>query len=270
MGRWVLPHRFRGLKGGRFGGNSVRCAELALIGAFYSLPFFRMPSRKNRGGPKGKGPAEKTGHKRPLRQDGSSSDEDGVSMEDLEALLQRVNQIEQTRGVGLGGAGSGPTRRASKKQLFKSLLSRVSIIESTSAAGAERAVRLPEHPAVPGAAEGSAVLSAVQTIPSPEALPSVQASSGSSAAAVAGPSQPAALASTVSAAAGSTQSVGSNVAAVDVAGIEQLVTAVPAGTARLVHRWRILVVGIIMSTGRRDTPGTRPLASVWVRFHCIG
>nr|XP_060628697.1 uncharacterized protein LOC132773465 [Anolis sagrei ordinatus] len=168
-------------------------------------------------------------------------------------------------------AAVGSTRRASKKQLFKSLLSRVSIIESASAARAERAVRFPEHLAVPGAAEGSAgVSSAVQAIASTEALPLVQASSGSSVAAVAGPSQPAALASAASAAAGSTQSVGSTVAAVDVAVSEQLLTAVPAGTARLVHRWRILVVGIIMSTGRRDTPGTRPLASVWVRFHCIG
>ncbi|XP_067322150.1 uncharacterized protein [Anolis sagrei] len=203
-----------------------------------------MPSKKNRGGPKGKGPAEKTGHKRPLRPDGSSSDEDGVSMEDLEALLQRVNQIEQNRGVGLGGAGSGPTRRASKKQLFKSLLSRVSIIESTSAAEAERVVRLPEQLAVSGAAGGSSLeSSAVQNITSPEGHPSVQASSGSSAAAVAGPSQPTALASTSSAVAGSTQSVGSSVAAVDVAGREQLVTAVPAESARLAHRWRILVCG---------------------------
>nr|XP_060610911.1 uncharacterized protein LOC132761882 [Anolis sagrei ordinatus] len=229
-----------------------------------------MPSKKNKGGPKGKGPLEKTGHKRPLRQDGSSSDEDGVSMEDLEALLQRVHQIEQNGGIGLSRVGVGSTRRASKKQLFKSLLSRVSIIESTSAAGAGRAVRLPEHPAVPGAAEGPAVVSAMQTDSSPEVRPAVQAAAGSAAAAVAGPSQPAALASAASAAAGSTQSVGSTVAAVDVAVGEQLVTAVPAGTARLVHRWRILVVGIIMSTGRRDTPGTRPLASVWVRFHCIG
>ncbi|XP_067327141.1 uncharacterized protein [Anolis sagrei] len=225
-----------------------------------------MPSRKNKGGPKGKGPAEKTSRKRPLRQDGSSSDEEGVSIEDLEALLQRVNQIEQNRGVGSGGAGSGPTHRASKKQLFKSLLSRVSIIESASAAGAERAVRLPEQLADPGAAGGSSV----QNITSPEVHLSVQVSSGSSAAAVAGPCQPTALASTSSAVAGSTQAVGSTVAAGDVAGREQLVSDVSTGTARLVLRWRILVVSIIMSTGRRDTPGTHPLASVWVRFHCIG
>ncbi|XP_067323146.1 uncharacterized protein [Anolis sagrei] len=224
-----------------------------------------MPSKKNKGGPKGKGPAEKTGHKRPLRQDGSSSDEDSVSMEDLEALLQHVTQVEKNRGVDLGGAGSGPTRRASKKQLFKSLLSRVSILESASTVTAERAVRLPDQPAASGAAEGSSMVSSVvQTITSPEAHPSVQASSGSLAAAVTGPSQPAALASTSSAVAGSTQSVGLTAASTDVAGCEQLVTAVPAGTARLVHRGRILVVGIIMSTGRRDTPGPHPLASIWV------
>ncbi|XP_067322347.1 uncharacterized protein [Anolis sagrei] len=203
-----------------------------------------MPSKKNKGGPKGKGPAEKMGHKRPLRQDGSSSDEDGVSMEDLEALLQRVNQVEKNRGVGIGGAGPRPTRRASKKQLFKSLLSQVSILESASTAGAEKAVRLPDQPAAPGPVEGSSLVSsAVQTITSSEASPSWQTSSGSMAAAVAGPSQSVALASTSSAVAGSTQSVGSTAASTDVAGREQLVTAVPAGTARLVHRWRILVCG---------------------------
>nr|XP_060622665.1 uncharacterized protein LOC132769751 [Anolis sagrei ordinatus] len=116
--------------------------------------------------------------------------------------------------------------------------------ESASTVGAERAVRLPDQPAALGAAEGSSMVSsAVQTITSPEAHPSVQASSGSLAAAVTGPSQPAALASTSSAVAGSTQSVGSTAASTDVAGREQLVTAVPAGTARLVHRWRILVCG---------------------------
>ncbi|XP_067319816.1 uncharacterized protein [Anolis sagrei] len=229
-----------------------------------------MPSRKNRGGPKGKGPVEKSGHKRPLRQDGSSSEEDGVSVEDLEALLQRVNQVERSRGVGLVGASSS-TRRASKKQLFKSLLSRVSILEAASTVGAEKAVRLPDQSAAPGAAVGSTLgSSAVQNITSTEAHPDVQAASGSVAAAEAGPSQPAALASGSSAAAGSTQAVGSLAASSEVAGREQLGTAVPAGTARLVHSWRILVVGIIMSTGRRDTPGTHPLASIWVRFHCIG
>ncbi|XP_067325133.1 uncharacterized protein [Anolis sagrei] len=229
-----------------------------------------MPSKKNRGGPKGKGPAEKSGHKRPLRQDGSSSDEDGVSLEDLEALLQRVNQVERNRGVGLVGASSS-VRRASKKQLFKSLLSRVSILESASNVGAERAVRLPDQVAAPEAAGSSSLVAlAVQTATSTEACPVVQAASESSAAAVAGPSQPVALASGSSAAAGSTQSVGSMAASSGVGGSEQLVSAVPAGTARLVLRWRILVVGIIMSTGRRDTPGTLPLASIWVRFHCIG
>ncbi|XP_067322435.1 uncharacterized protein [Anolis sagrei] len=177
---------------------------------------------------------------------GSSSDEDGVSVEDLEALLQRVNQVEKDRGVGIGGAGSRPNRRASKKQSFKSLLSRVSILESV---------------AVLGVAEGSSVVSsAVQTITSPEEHPAVQSTSGSMAAAVAGPSQPAALDSMSSAVAGSTQTEVSTAASTDVSGREQLVTAVhkpqevrvertvdgpstSAGTARLVHRWRILVCG---------------------------
>ncbi|XP_067328802.1 uncharacterized protein [Anolis sagrei] len=202
-----------------------------------------MPSKKNRGGPKGKGPAEKSGHKRPLRQDGSSSDDDGVSLEDLEALLQRVNQVERNRGVGLVGASSAG-RRASKKQLFKSLLSRVSILESASTVGTDRAIRLTDQLAAPEAAGSSSrVSSAVQAVTSSEACPVVQAASEASAAAVAGPSQPVALASGSSAAAGSTQSVRSMAASSGVGGSEQLVSTVPAEFARLAHRWRILVCG---------------------------
>ncbi|XP_067319784.1 uncharacterized protein [Anolis sagrei] len=88
-----------------------------------------MAPKKNLGGPKGKGPAAKTATKRPSPTTVSSSEEEGISAEDLNALLIRVNQLEKERGVA-APAGPRPARHASKTAMFKALLSRVSTLES--------------------------------------------------------------------------------------------------------------------------------------------
>ncbi|XP_067323906.1 uncharacterized protein [Anolis sagrei] len=88
-----------------------------------------MSPKKNVGGPKGKGPAKKAASKRPPPPDTASSEDEGVSAEDLSALLIRVNELEKERGLA-AAAAPRPARKASKASMFKTLLSRVSILET--------------------------------------------------------------------------------------------------------------------------------------------
>ncbi|XP_067322027.1 uncharacterized protein [Anolis sagrei] len=89
-----------------------------------------MPPKKNVGGPKGKGPAKKTSAKRPPPPLDTSSEEEGVSAEDLDALIARMDKFERERGLQTRDAGPRPARRASRKLIFKNLLSRMSSLES--------------------------------------------------------------------------------------------------------------------------------------------
>ncbi|XP_067320652.1 uncharacterized protein [Anolis sagrei] len=89
-----------------------------------------MAPKKNVGGPKGKGPAKKTSAKRPLPPSESSSGEDDVSAEELNALMARMEKFERERGLSTREAGPRPARRASRKLIFKNLLSRMSVLEA--------------------------------------------------------------------------------------------------------------------------------------------
>ncbi|XP_067326779.1 integrase/recombinase xerD homolog [Anolis sagrei] len=96
-----------------------------------------MPPRKNVGGPKGKGPAKKAPAKRPLPPSVSSSEDEGVSAADLDALAARVIDLEKSRGLTSPAAGQRPARDASKAARFKALLSRVSSLEADREARAQ-------------------------------------------------------------------------------------------------------------------------------------
>ncbi|XP_067322976.1 uncharacterized protein [Anolis sagrei] len=104
-----------------------------------------MAPKKNVGGPKGKGPAKKTSAKRPLPPSESSSGEDDVSAEDLNALMARMEKFERERGLSTREAGPRPARRASRKLIVKNLLSRMSVLEASHTA-VRRDGEEPEQP----------------------------------------------------------------------------------------------------------------------------
>ncbi|XP_067323632.1 uncharacterized protein [Anolis sagrei] len=96
-----------------------------------------MMPRKNVGGPKGKGPAKKTPAKCPLPPRESSSEEEDVSAEELNALMARMDKFERERGLSMREAGPRPARQASRKIIFKNLLSRMSVLEAARAAATQ-------------------------------------------------------------------------------------------------------------------------------------
>ncbi|XP_067317382.1 uncharacterized protein [Anolis sagrei] len=93
-----------------------------------------MAPKKNVGGPKGKGPAKRTPAKRPLPPNEPSSEEEDVSAEELNALMARMERFERERGLAPREVGLRPARGASRKLIFKHLLSRMSALEASRAA----------------------------------------------------------------------------------------------------------------------------------------